>query len=69
MRLMVLLPAETMKPSIELYPRQRDKIQYLFLIRTYIVFTTNLQLRFYAVVTKKLHSAFFIANMYIYVMT
>jgi len=56
---MVLLSAETMKPSIEHYPRQHDKIQYLFLIRSYIAFATNLQLRFYAVVTKKLHSTFF----------
>ena len=58
-RLVVLLPAETMMPSIEPYPRHHDKIQYLFLIRSYIAFATNLQLRFYAVVTKKLHSTFF----------
>jgi len=41
-----------MKTSIEPYPRQWDKIQYLFLIRSCIVFATNFQLRFYAVVTK-----------------
>jgi hypothetical protein len=65
-RLMILLPAETMKVSTEPYPRQRDKIQYLFLIRTYIVYATSLQLRFYAVFTKKLHSAFF-QCIYIYI--
>jgi len=35
-----------MKTSTEPYTRQRDKIQYLFLISSYIVFATSLQLRF-----------------------